>query len=217
MSATEAPVHVHRDPPNEVGSRDRMGVLLLIVADVAFVASLIFTYLYLRFLNVDGLWLPEELTPAPSGPTWVINVVLFVGAIIFAFGVRGMAGGKRPVLVACSALALIAAVAALVLQWSQITNFDFLLQENGRYLSAYSSCMVALAGANFFHIAIAVFVTLGITIRAIRGKYDLPDSWQPRIASYWWVWVVVSAILVGLMTTFAVSTPFPPSMPVVGS
>lgn len=213
---TTAPVHVHRDPADVVGRRDRMGVLLLIVADMAFVACLIFTYMYLRFLNVDGRWLPEEITPAPAGATWTVILILFVGSVVFAIGVRGMQDGKRPLLVACSALALIAAVVALVLQWMQATNFDFALQENGRYLSAYSSCMMALAGANIFHILLAAFVSLGITIRAGRGKYDDPQSWQPRIASYWWVWVVVSAILIGLMTTFFVATPFPPSIPPAG-
>lgn len=212
MSATETHVHVHRDPPAVVGSRDRMGVILLIVADIAFVLCLVFTYLYLRFLNVDGLWLPEEITPAPSGPTWVIVLVLLVGAVVFAWGVRGLRAGRHGMFQTTCWIAVIAAVVALVLQVQQMQGFNFALQENGRFLSAYSSSMVALAGANTFHIILTTFIAIGVANRARLGRYEDPDAWQPRIASYWWAWVVISAAVVGFMTTFLVETPFPPSM-----
>jgi len=209
---TTTDVHVHRDPPAVAGSRDRMGVVLLIVADIAFVLCLMFTYLYLRFLNVNGLWLPEEITPAPSGLTWLTVVVLFIGAVVFAWGARGLRGGRPASLRIASWIAVIAAVVALVVQFEQLTGFDFAKQENGRYISAYSSSMVALAGANLFHIILTVFISIGIANRARMGKYEDPESWQPRIATYWWTWVVVSSVLVGLMTTFLVTTPSPPSM-----
>lgn len=212
MTTTDVHVHVHRDSPAVSGSRDRMGVLLLIVADIAFVLCLMFTYLYLRFLNVKGNWLPEEITPAPSGPTWITVGVLFVGALVFGWGVRSLRAGRPGPLRVASWIAVLAAVVALVVQVQQIASFDFAMQENGRYLSAYSSSMVALAGANAFHIILTVFISLGIANRARIGKYEDPDSWQPRIATYWWTWVVASGVLVGLMTTFAVTTPFPPSM-----
>jgi heme/copper-type cytochrome/quinol oxidase subunit 3 len=189
-----------------------MGVVLLIVADIAFVLCLMFTYLYLRFLNVNGLWLPDEITPAPSGPTWVVVVVLFIGAVAFAWGVRSLRASRPGPFAVGSWVAVVAAIVALVVQIQQLFGFNFALQENGRYLSAYSSSMVALAGANAFHIMLTAFIAIGIANRARLGRYEDPESWQPRIATYWWTWVVVSAVLVGLMTTFLVTTPFPPSM-----
>jgi heme/copper-type cytochrome/quinol oxidase subunit 3 len=212
MSSTDVHVHVHRDPPAVAGSRDRMGVVLLIVADIAFVLCLMFTYLYLRFLNVKGLWLPDEITPAPSGPTWVVVVVLFIGAVAFAWGARSLRAARPGPFAVGSWVAVAASIVALVVQIQQLFGFNFALQENGRYLSAYSSSMVALAGANAFHIMLTAFIAIGIANRTRLGRYEDPESWQPRIATYWWTWVVVSAALVGLMTTFLVTTPFPPSM-----
>ena len=209
MTSTQAEVHVHRDPPDVQGSRDRLGVILLIVADVAFVACLIFTYLYLRFLNVNDAWLPEEIVPASPGPTWLIVVVLAVGAGVFAWGVAGLRIGRSSTFAIGSTIALAAAALALVLQIWQLQNFNFALKENGRYLSAYSSCMVALAGANVFHILLTLFLSLGMVIRGRRGKYRNPSAWQPRIMRLWWLWVVVSAVIVGLVTTFLVATPGP--------
>ncbi len=212
MSAT-AEVHVHHDPPVVVARRDRMGVLLLIVADIAFVLCLIFTYLYLRFLNVNGMWLPEEVTPAESGMTWVINGVLIIGAVMSWAGLRGLRQGRAPVLVTTSALALIIAITALVLQWWHLANYGFPSAENGYFASAYSSTMVALAGANIFHILLTVIIALGLLSRSLMGKYSAENPWQPQLGAYWWTWVAVSSILVGLVTTFLVASPYPPSMP----
>lgn len=207
-----ADVHVHRDPPDVVGRRDRMGVLLLIVADIAFVLCLMFSYLYLRFLNVNGLWLPEEVSPAPDGMTWIINAILIVGALVFVFGVRAMRAGRTGAFVGAAAVALILAIVALVMQYVQLSNFGFPAAENGYFASAYSSSIVILSGANLFHIFLTVVISLGMVTRGRMGKFAAPAAWQPRLGMYWWIWVAVSAVLVGLMTTFYVHTPFPPSM-----
>lgn len=210
--STETHALVHRDDPEEVGRRDRMGVVLLIVADIAFVGCLIFSYLYLRFLNVNGKWLPEEITPTASGPTWLINAVLVAGALVFGFGVRVLMKEHAPVFKACSLAALVAVVAAFLLQFHQLTTFNFPGAENGYFSSAYSSAIVTLAGANAFHIFLTMLITLGMVTRGWMGKYSTGPKWQPRIASYWWYWVATSAVIVGLVTTYLVETPFPPSM-----
>lgn len=212
MTAVE--VHVHRDPPAVAGRRDQMGVLLLILADIAFVLSLMFSYLYLRFLNVNGRWLPEEITPVAPGTTWVVNVLLIVGAVILALGFRSLRPGRAGGFVASAGLALVIALAALVLQWWQLATFGFPSAENGYFSSAYSSVMVTLAGANIFHILLAVIVTLGLFARGLRGMYRDGEPWQPRLGVYWWTWVAISAVLVGLMTTFLVASPSPPSLPI---
>jgi hypothetical protein len=59
---------------------------------------------------------------------------------------------------------------------------------------------------------VTAFVTAGIANRARIGRYAEPPAWQPVFVSYWWIWVAISAVLVGLMTTFLVGSPSPPSM-----
>ena len=41
---THAHSNPHHEHPDVVGSRNRLGVILLIVADVAFALSMVFTY-----------------------------------------------------------------------------------------------------------------------------------------------------------------------------
>ena len=51
---------MHHDAPEVVGRRERLGVRLIILADGAFVFSMIFSYFYLRNLNVNNGWLPAD-------------------------------------------------------------------------------------------------------------------------------------------------------------
>jgi len=202
-----AEVHVHRDDPETVGRRERLGVLLLIVADIAFVACLMFSYMYLRFLNVNGLWLPDDVTPALTTPTWLVAGALVVGAAAFTWGVRQHRAGNVAILPVAALISLVVSVVALVVQYMQLIDFDFPTSDKGYLSAAYSSSMIALAGASLFH-----FVTAGIANRARLGRYPDASAWQPRLAGYWWLWVAISAVLVGLMTTFLVGSPYPPSM-----
>ena len=211
MSVT-TPVHLHHDSPDAVGRRDRLGVILLIVADIAFVGSLMFSYMYLRFLNTEGAWMPEGMIEAPPLIAWIVITIMVIGLVAFYLGVRGMKAGKPSSLALGAGVALIAALSSLVFEIVKMSQFNFPLSDKGYFAGGYSSTMVTLAGANAFHLVLTIVITLGILNRARLGKYKDPASWQPRIATYWWLWVVVSALLVGLMTTFYVSSPYLPSM-----
>ena len=211
MSVT-TPVHLHHDSPDTVGRRDRLGVILLIAADIAFVGSLMFSYMYLRFLNTEGAWIPEGMTETPPLATWLVVIFMVVGLIAIYLGVKGMRTGKASALVRGSGIALIAALAAVVFQIVQMHDFNFPLGEKGYFAGSYSSSMMTLAGANAFHLVLTIIISLGIFNRSRLGKYQDPASWQPRIAVYWWLWVVISATMVGLMTTYYVGSPYLPSI-----
>ncbi len=210
--STSTQVHVHRDDPDTVGRRERLGVILLLVADIAFVLCLIFSYLYLRLLNVNGMWLPEDVTPAVSGRTWFVTIALVAAAVIFGLGVRSYRAGNAAMLVIAAAVTFLISIAAVVLQYMQLTDLNFPQADNGYMSAAYSSSILALGWANMFHILLAVIISFGILNRARLGRYEGRDAWQPRLVAYWWAWVAVSAILVALVTTFLVGSPYPPSM-----
>jgi len=210
-------VHVHHDPPAAVASREKMGVLLLILADVAFVASLVFTYLYLRFLNTEGQWLPDGVVAAVPTLTWVINAILVIGLVAFLVGVSRLKSGDARAFPVMSGVALVAVIAAAVMQWIQIQSFAFPQTEAGTFQGTYASSMLILAGANLFHLLLTVFITLGMTIRSVVGRFAAGALSQPKLGKYWWIWVVASSIIVGLMTTFLTQTPYPPSIPMPGN
>jgi len=56
----------HHEHPDVVGSRNRLGVILLIVADVAFALSMVFTFFYLKAQNVNEMWLPAATEESPA-------------------------------------------------------------------------------------------------------------------------------------------------------
>ena len=66
MSVTTAvPMAGHHEDADTVGRRWRMGVGFIIVADVMFVLSILFSYLYLRGLNTENSWVPKGSVTAP--------------------------------------------------------------------------------------------------------------------------------------------------------
>ena len=63
--------HAHHEHPDVVGSRNRLGVILLLVADIAFALSMVFVYFYLRGQNVNDMWLPAATAPnLNQTPAW---------------------------------------------------------------------------------------------------------------------------------------------------
>ena len=58
--------HAHHEHPDVVGSRNRLGVILIIVADVAMALSILFVYFYLKGQNVNNMWLPAATEEVPA-------------------------------------------------------------------------------------------------------------------------------------------------------
>ena len=71
--------HAHHEHPDVVGSRNRLGVILLLVADISFALSMVFVYFYLRGQNVNDMWLPAAtadrpaIEPLSAGPGWTVT------------------------------------------------------------------------------------------------------------------------------------------------
>jgi heme/copper-type cytochrome/quinol oxidase subunit 3 len=45
----------HHEHPDVVGSRNRLGVILILVADIAFALSILFVFFYLKGQNVNDM------------------------------------------------------------------------------------------------------------------------------------------------------------------
>ena len=71
-SVTIGDPDLHIEDPDLIGRRWRTGTLLLILADAAFVAALVFSYLYLRGLNTEKAWLAPKQHIAPIWFSWLI-------------------------------------------------------------------------------------------------------------------------------------------------
>jgi heme/copper-type cytochrome/quinol oxidase subunit 3 len=187
--------HAHHEHPDVVGSRNRLGVILLLVADIAFALSMVFVYFYLRGQNVNNMWLPaatEErgaIEPLSSGPGWTVTAIVAFGLLAHIYGLIGARAQNQTQLKLGSLVALVASVIAMVYQYNTIASAPFTFSDG-----AYVSCFYMFAIMNMVHILLTVFISLGNWNRARLGLY-VENFWHVDIVRIWWIWMVVSSLL----------------------
>jgi hypothetical protein len=208
------------EPIEVVARRNLLGVLLLIVADVAGTIVLCMSYLYLHYLNTNKSWLPEgkeslwnttgmnitwpgTVQPAVEWPFWAILGVAVIATAFMWWGYRTVRKtGNHGALIAGSTLALLFSIAALVAQWIQISTFPF-----GPANGAYASAVLLLCSSNIFNLLLVIFILTGIMNRARKGLISGAVWYQAQLASYWMTWVVIAFFLGAIVTTFMVESP----------
>ena len=189
MSATTHQFHMHHDPADQVGKRERLGVRLLILADGSFVFGMIFSYLYLRNLDVNGGWLPNNGTVMDMQSGWMVALPFIVAAISHALGTTAKAGFKFLSLITLGSLAY-----GSYLQYLQLSAMPFLNPETGHLEGAYASTWLLMGGANMFHYGLSIFLALGLAIRAYRSKVEAElEAWRLATAQSWFTWAAISA------------------------
>jgi len=200
MSVQTQPHHEH---PDVVGSRNRLGVILLLVADIAFALSMLFVYFYLRGQNVNDMWLPAAtedrmaITPLSATPGWTVTAIAAFGLLAHFYGLKGVRAGNQTQLKLGSLVAFVTSVVALGYQFNTIASAPFTFTDG-----AYVSCFYMFTILNFVHLALTVFISLGNWNRSRLGLY-VSDHWHVDIVRIWWVWMVVSSLL----GAFALSNP----------
>jgi heme/copper-type cytochrome/quinol oxidase subunit 3 len=195
--------HAHHEHPDVVGSRNRLGVILILVADIAFALSILFVYFYLRQQNVNGMWLPsasEEspaVLPISSRGSWELTAIAAFGLLCHYYALKGVRAKNQTQLKLGSLVAFIASAIALVLQFNQIANVPFTFNSG-----AYASCYYLIAILNFVHLALTVFISFGNWNRSRLGLY-VKDHWHVDIVNVWWVWMTVSSLLGAFALSFS--------------
>jgi heme/copper-type cytochrome/quinol oxidase subunit 3 len=193
----------HHEHPDVVGSRNRLGVILILVADIAFALSVLFVFFYLKGQNVNAMWLPKatEETPAvvplSSMSSWNITAIAAFGLIAHQYGLRGVRAGNQTQLKLGGLVATIAALVATVYQNMQIANAPITF-----YSGAYASCYYLITILNMVHLIITVFIAFGNWNRSRLGIYA-HDHWHVDIVNVWWVWMTVSSLLGAFALSFA--------------
>lgn len=196
---TAAPHHEH---PDVVGSRNRLGVILILVADIAFALSIMFVYFYLKQQDVNGMWLPpatEEnpaVTPVSSIGAWQIALLSFVGLLFNRFATSGSRINSRERINIGTFIALLIAVAATVMQVVQMNSTGFTTR-----MGTYASSYYLIAFINVLHLVITVFIALGNWNRGRLGLYN-SNHWHLTIGNVWWTWMTVSATLGAFALSF---------------
>jgi heme/copper-type cytochrome/quinol oxidase subunit 3 len=185
---------------NAVGRRWRLGVLLLIFADASFVASLVFTYFYLRGLNTQGAWFPSGVASAPIWIGWAIAAGTVLSAAAYRWGQIGLEKDNESRLVRGAGVGVVLVVAVAVGQLIQLATFPFEVDD-----SSYASATYALAAANFFHLLLTLFIGVGIWNRARLRKFSSVNNWQVQVIGLWWTWIAAAAVISAFTTSFIAS------------
>ena len=185
--------HIHHDSPEVVGRRERLGVRLLIVADGAFLFGMLFTFFYLKNLDLSSSWLPQKKEHVFSiASNWLGTIPMIIAFLTHKAGQRNLKsmGGF-------SILTFLALAVGLVYQINQMANMPFIDSETHVFDGAYASNWVLMAGANTFHYIIGAFLALGLVLRAKRANVDPTlETWRMRTAASWFTWIAVSGVIV---------------------
>lgn len=190
----------HAEDVDSVGRRWRLGVLLLIFADMSFVASMVFTYFYLRGLDTEGGWLPDGAKYATIWVGWALAGGTVLSALAYRRGQIGIQTGDERRLVGGVGIAILVIIATGVAQVFQLVSFPFGIEDG-----AYASTTFLLAAANLFHLALTLFIGFGIWNRGRLRKYTSTNNWQVRLVGYWWTWIAVASVLSAFTTSFVTS------------
>ena len=189
----------HHLPPLQVARQQRQVVRYLILADAVFFGCLIFTYFYLRSLDVSGGWIPDDGQTATAWQVWAITAVIVVSALLYRSGELALRAGQRQRFVASTLVGLGLVLVAGALVVYQLASVPMLMSDG-----SYGSIFITMAGVQFAHLVLLAVIAFGIWNRAIQGKLDDGNNNHATLVGYFWYWVALTAVL-GALTTFFVS------------
>jgi heme/copper-type cytochrome/quinol oxidase subunit 3 len=194
--------NAHHEDPDVVGSRNRLGVILILVADIAFALSMVFVYFYLRSQNVNDMWLPkateehDAIIALSSSKAWAITAIAGFGLLSHQYALKGARAHNEIQLKLGSLVSFITSIVALYFQYNTFSTAPFTFSDG-----AYVSCFYLFAIMNFVHLTLTVFIAFGNWNRARLGLYA-SNVWHVDIANVWWVWMVVSSLLGAFCLSF---------------
>jgi heme/copper-type cytochrome/quinol oxidase subunit 3 len=200
--SVETHVQSHHEHPDVVGSRNRLGLILLLVADISFALAVLFVYFYLKGQNVNDMWLPkasdtqDATVPVSSMGAWSVTIIAALGLLFQRYALAGAKVKNQTQLVLGSGLALVAALAAFIYQIIQMNNASFTIT-----MGAYASCYYLIAGLNVLHLFFTVFISIGNWNRSRLGLY-VSDHWHVEIVNVWWMWMTVSSLFGAFALSF---------------
>ena len=137
MSQRVAPDQSAPEWAPEVDARlARVGMRILLGADVFFFAAFFFAFFYLRALNNDYAWLPEGTTHPTRAIGAIILLLLVLCAAFYMLGARAVATTPSTARTLFW-LALISGILACVVQLYEFRNLGFDPQLGGGYPSVF--------------------------------------------------------------------------------
>lgn len=187
----------HHLPPELVAKQQRQAVLYIILADAVLFGCLLFTYFYLRSLNVEGGWIPDGGRTASAALVWTIAAVTLISAAVYWGAETALASDRRQRFQAMTLLGLLLLLVVVGLSIYQLLTVPLLMSDG-----SYASTFLLMAGVQLLHVLILIVVAFGIWNRAVRGRLDGGNTNHATLVGYFWYWVTLTALLAAMTTFF---------------
>ena len=198
MTTAEHATQSHHLPAVVVAAQQRKAVLFFILADAVFFGCLLFSYFYLRALDVDGGWLPKGAHTASGALVWITTAITIASAVAYRNAERSIAGGDRSRFLSSELVAMLLVVVAIAVSIVQISTWPLLMSDG-----SYASSFIVMSWVQLVHLLILVILGIGIGSRGRHGRFDDGNINHVTVVGYFWYWVTLTAFL-GALTTFFV-------------
>ncbi len=172
----------------------RLGMRFYVLTDVIFVTFLLLSYVWLRYNNVLDMWFPKGTKVPDTTPQYILLGLIVLSAVSYFIGYLGIRRGSQMQLRAGLLVALLLVIATLVGQIIFMGHLPFVTTDG-----AYASSFISISGYHVYHLLIALFLGLGVTNRAFRGRYSSDRMLGVVTVGYFWYWTALTPVLVSLL------------------
>lgn len=180
--------------PTTEARKISVGFGMYIATDVLLALMFFITYLWLRGYNTNNLWFPAGVKAPPSTDLLGPAIALAISSSAYAGAQIAIRFGRRTMCCLMLFIALVIVAGVLVWEVYAMGHLPFATTDGG-----FAVSYLLLLGYHIFHLAVAVLVGIGITIRALVGRYTAEHHVGVDVAGIWWHWVVTYAILFWLL------------------
>lgn len=174
----------------------KIGILLMIVSDIAFFGTLITAYLFYIGRDINGPY-PQDVLDVSIAPFKVLfnSIFLLISSVWIVLAIKAMRKGKMGAFIFWWALTVVCGLMFLIgtgMEWyGLIVNDGVWMGTN-----LFGSCFFTLVGFHAFHVAMGLLILTLILILALLGKVRPRNIDKVDLVSWYWhfvdgIWVAV--------------------------
>jgi cytochrome c oxidase subunit III len=172
----------------------RLGMRFYVITDVIFVVFLFASYVWLRAYNTGDAWFPKGTKLPDAATTNVLTLLIAVSGVCFFVAYLGARADNQLLIRGGLVAALVLEVVTLVGQIRFMGHLPFTTTDG-----SFPSTFIMLSGYHVYHLLIALFLGVGVTHRALRGRYSKDKMLGIITIGYFWYWTALMPILLWLL------------------
>lgn len=146
----------------------RLGMFFYVCNDVILAVFFFGSYIFLRGYDTNMRWFPPGTPQPPYGQDTVIMLIAVAGGVAYIIGEWALHHDLQLIFRWLMVLSLVFFLVDLVGQVWLLQRLPFTVQSGGSFATAY----ITLSWYHVYHMVIATFLAIGVSIRAFRAFYE---------------------------------------------